>query len=432
MLCAAFLCVMLCGCDMFTVDTDQLLSPPELTGDMYPIQQALNESAGSGYTLKYPSSGDRRSAVILEDINGDNTFEAFAFYSTVSEETSNMHINVICRVSEDEWRSVAVQSIAAGGVDRVDFCDLDGDGIKEILVGWEIYGSSEKQLAVYSLSGDVLSQRMLQQYTHFLCCDLDENGLDEVFVQLLNSSESSNSASLFSIDESGVSRIAGCIMDSSVETAYEPVVSTLSSGKPAVYIDEIKGIGAITEVLCFSKGSLVNNLLDSGGSMQNSLTLRSASLRSEDINNDGIIEIPVARELPSAFNSSSEKLYYTDWCSFNGEKLTEKMVTAVNTADGYYIIIPEKWVGAIAMEKNTDKRFRTVYAYDPVTALTGDRLAYFKAIAEEEYDPEEDLTGDMTELGRHNGTVFIGRAENPENPAAVTAAELKGIFRLYN
>lgn len=65
-------CFVFSGCSLFTADTDQLLSPPELTGDMYPIQQALNKSAESGYTLKYPSSGDRRSAVILEDIDGDN------------------------------------------------------------------------------------------------------------------------------------------------------------------------------------------------------------------------------------------------------------------------------------------------------------------------------------------------------------------------
>ena len=180
---AALLCVLcaisLCGCDLLVFDTEELLAPPELTGDMRPIGEALKNSAGVGYTLKYPTSGDRRSAVILEDIDGDATFEALAFYSTSDDELINMHVNVIRRKGE-EWKSVADQSIVAAGVEMVDFCDLDGDGVLEILVGWEIYGSSEKQLAVYSLSGDVLTQRMLQQYTGFLCCDLDGDGENDV------------------------------------------------------------------------------------------------------------------------------------------------------------------------------------------------------------------------------------------------------------
>ena len=145
-----FLCVSLCSCKMFTADTAELLSPPALTGDIAPIASAISASAGGEYTLKYPSVGNYRSAVVQNDIDGDGIMEAFAFYSMTEEESTVMYVNVICS-KNGKWKSVAKQKIVAGGVDRVDFCDLDGDGISEILIGWEIYGTSEMQMAYTAL-----------------------------------------------------------------------------------------------------------------------------------------------------------------------------------------------------------------------------------------------------------------------------------------
>ena len=289
----ALICLGLCGCRLFTVDTDQLLSPPKPTGDVKPILQALSGSIEE-YTLKYPSDGDRRSAIILEDIEGDGSLEAFAFYTTDDGEQIKMNVNLI-KFKKNKWRSVATGSIVAGGVDRVEFSDIDGDGIKEILIGWEIYGGSDKQLSMYSFDGKTLSQRMLKPYTEFVCCDLDEDGTEEIFVQLLNTAESTNSAVLYSIGKDGVSQVAGCIMDGTVKTVSSAAVSVLSTGSPAIYVDEIKGAGAITEVLFLLKGELVNNLLDTETSFENNRTIRQSSLKSYDINEDGIPEIPIAR-----------------------------------------------------------------------------------------------------------------------------------------
>ena len=168
---AAVLCLALCGCDMFATNTAELLSPPELSGDIAPIAAAIAKSAGGEYTLKYPSNGNFRSAVVQNDIDGDGRLEAFAFYSMKEKEngtdTVNMYISVIS-FSGGEWVFADKQKMVAGGVERIDFCDLDGDGISEVLVGWEIYGTSEMQLAVYSFKGGKLTQRTLQKYSRFI------------------------------------------------------------------------------------------------------------------------------------------------------------------------------------------------------------------------------------------------------------------------
>lgn len=422
---------MLCGCDMFTVDTDGLLSPPEQSGDIYPIQQALKSSVGGEYTLKYPTSGDRRSAVILEDIDGDNTFEAFAFYSTVEEDVMYMNVNLIV-FKDDKWQSVASQNIVAGGVESVDFCDLDGDGKKEIIIGWVIYGDTEKQLAVYSCGFGTLSQRMLKRYTTYLCCDLDENEEYEVFVQNLDTAASVNTASLFSIDADGVSEIAGCLMDKNVKSTSKPVLGTLSSGRSAIYIDETKGAGSVTEVLLFSQGELVNPLLDTA-TAENTVTLRQANISSRDINLDGIIEIPTARELPNAKSGeSNEKFYYTVWNSFNGEVLTQKMLTVLNMTDGYYIEVPSKWEGNIAVLRDTENRSRTFYAYDSATFTVGEPVAYFAVVSEKDWDGGKIDVPNCVEVCRRDDQVFAASNCAANGALAVTQDELKNIMRLID
>ena len=227
------LALSLCGCDFITADTTELLTPPALSGDMKPIADEINKNAPGGYTLKYPSRGNYRSAIVREDIDSDGVLEAFAFYSVANGETITMNLNYI-RDDGDDWNSVAVHPIVAAGVDKVEFADLDGDGISEILVGWQIYGTSEMQLGVYSLGENTITQQMLEKYTHFISCDLDSNTLNEVMIINVSTTQE-NSAVLYSLSEEGLTAISFCSIDKTATTVNEPILATLSSGQPAVY-----------------------------------------------------------------------------------------------------------------------------------------------------------------------------------------------------
>lgn len=432
----ALLIFTLSGCNIFSFEEKDLLSPPKLSDSMQPIEKALEKSVKGKYTLQYAKSGEYRSAVILEDILGDNRFEAIAFYSTTDDEITNMHINLITNQSSDrkneKWKSVSSISIVAGGLDTVEFCDLNGDGTLEIVVGWEIFGSADRQVGVYSLSDNVLSQLLLQPYTNFKCADLNEDGKQDIFIQNLNTSAPSNIASVYSFGKSAAEQIGTCVMDSTVKTAAEPIVSTLSSGQTAIYIDEVKGAGAVTEVLFFSAGELVNPLLNNKDTLENTVTLRQSALAVTDINGDGTLEIPVAYDLPSALISASEKLYYTSWCSFNGETLASKLNAIHNTLDGYYITVPEKWLGKIAVLKDTENRIRTFYEYDEQTLTVGKPLAQIKVVKEAEFKESDYKKSDFSEIARSNSLIYLGLTLKNDSPLNITAEELKASFSLFS
>ncbi len=419
-----------CGCDFFTTDIAELLVPPALSDDLKEISYAIRDSVDKNYTLKYPQKGDYRSAIIQKDINLDGSLEAFAFYSVKDQDVETMNINAIVK-KDGKWQSVGSQAIVGSTVHRVEFCDLDNDGCSEILVGWQIYGTSEMQLAVYGFKDNLLTQRILKRYTHYVTCNLDENKTNEILIIDSDAEKGQNTASLYGMSEKGVVLNSKCFLDSKVESFGHPVVSELSSGKPAVYIDSVKGIGAITEVLFLEKNKLVNPLLDSK-TKETTATLRSASFETQDFNGDGVLEIPVQLHVPSVSKSKvAEKLYLTNWCSFNGELLTTQITSMINVIDGYYYNLPASWVGKIAILKDTDNNIREIYTYDTEEMLVGKSLLYIRAVSKKDWKNGIYDALNLIKIGETEKSVITCRISKEGKEKGVTVDNVKANYGIF-
>lgn len=420
----------LCGCDFFRTDMAELFAPPSLTGDFKYISKIIEKTAGAGYTLKYPVRGEHRSAVVQYDIDSDGKNEAFAFYSKTEGDVTTMTVQLV-RVEKGEWVDGGTQSIIASGVDMVRFCDLDNNGTAEILVGWQVYGTSEMQLAVYGYNENTFVQRLLQKYTSFITCDLNGDQKSGVLIIDLNTAEQYNTAALYSLTDEGVVQTGICELDSKLQSIGEPMVAELSNGKTAVYLDAIKGVGAVTEVLIEDKGGLINPLFDSE-TRENLKTLRSSSYPVTDINNDGILEIPVQENIPSvASDALAEKLYLTNWCSFDGEKLTVQTTTMINVLDGYYFTIPTKWRNRIAVLKDTENRIREIYLYDHEDAIIGESLICIRAFDKKSWESGKYKELKMNEIARDSETVYAYKLNDAIIELGITHADVKKAFVLY-
>ena len=420
----------LCGCDFVKTDMAELFSPPTLTGDFKYISKVIDKTAGSDYTLKYPVRGEHRSAVVQYDINGDGKNEAFAFYSKTDGEVTTMTVQLI-RDKDGEWVDGGTQTIVASGVDMVQFCDLDDNGTSEILVGWQVYGTSEMQLAVYGYSDNTFVQRLLQRYTTFITCDLNGDEKSSVLIIDINTAEQRNTAALYALTENGVIQTGICELDSKLQSIGTPIISELSNGRSAIYLDAIKGVGAVTEVLIENKGGITNPLFDFE-TRENIRTLRSSSYPVTDINGDGILEIPVQENVPSvAGDALAEKLYLTNWCSFDGENLTVQTTTMINVLDGYYFTIPSKWRNRIAILKDTENRIREIYLYDYKDALIGESLICIRAFSKKDWDSGKYKDLRMNEIARRDNTVFAYKLNDAIIEMGITHNDVAKAFVLY-
>ena len=319
----------------------------------------------------------------------------------------------------------------ASGVDMVQFCDLDDNGTSEILVGWQVYGTSEMQLAVYGYSENTFVQRLLQRYTTFITCDLNGDEKSSVLIIDINTAEQRNTAALYALAESGVIQTGICELDSKLQSIGEPIISELSNGKAAIYLDAIKGVGVVTEVLIENKGGLSNPLFDFE-TRENIRTLRSASYSVADINGDEILEIPVQENVPAvAGDVLAEKLYLTNWCSFDGENLTVQTTTMINVLDGYYFTIPTKWRNRIAILKDTENRIREIYLYDYKDAVIGESLICIRAFNKKDWENGKYKDLRMNEIARRDNLVFAYRLNDAIIDMGITHNDVEKAFVLY-
>ncbi len=422
---AIVLSVMLAGCDLVPFSNDNIISAPKLEGDMQPVQEALEKAVGGDITLKYATSGDYRSAFILKDLNDDGQNEAVAFYSTVTDATVTLHINLIdCK--DGKWKSRGDLGIVGTDIESVSFADLNGDGSLEIIVGWIIYSSVEKQLGVYSFSGGTLTQRAMEAYTDYITTDLNSDEINELTTLYLNTTEKTSSIRSLSLSDDGVEEIGATQLDGGVTSYSKPVLSSLSDGRPAVYVDAVKGTGMLTEIIWFENGGLCS--IFNTESLETSATYRSSLISSRDFNGDGVIDIPILELLPSTASLIEvDRAYVTNWHSFSGLGSSLLASTFMNYSDGYCLTIPQEWKNTIHLIRKTESRLRTFFAYDPITETQLDELFRIAVVTAADYDAGGFSGEGFVQMVRSDGMVYLVKvAEN--NSFGITADTVKSIF----
>ena len=422
---AALLCVfMLSSCTEFDSNAKSLLLAPRQE-ELYHIQKALEKSAGSDITLKYPTSGEYRSAFILKDVNNDGQEEAFAFYSKTVEDAVTMNINVISSNGE-EWQSRGNSNIVAGGIEKVVFCDLDGDSVEEIVVGWTVFGSVDKQLAVYSFDGQSIKKRAGEKYSDFICGNLTGDNKNELIVLGINATDKSATAKVFSLQTGSVSELGAVQLDGGITSFYTPVLSKLSNSRPAVYVDAVKGVGLVTEILWFEKESLMHLIRSNGA--EESETFRTTLATVKDFNADGILDVPLSEILKSTAKSEEiYKVYVTNWSNFDGSSFETIASAFMNYSDGYYLTISPQMLDKLYLARKTDSRLRIFYSFDLNTQTQGDEVFRIMAVDKSIYNEETYKSQSYENIYETDKFVYLIRVQK-DNPIGMTKEILKTNF----
>ncbi len=414
------------------ITTDELLQPPRAKGEMYEIGQTLEKNVKEKYTLKYPTAGNYRSAYILTDLTGKGKENfALAFYSLLNAENiATMHLNLMKKTGE-EWLSISDISLAAIGVEKVEIADLDADGVREITVGWNIYGGVDKKVMVYSLKGLTLTPRLQESYTDFLCADLKSNGQNDLLLLRHNTEEMSAAVQLYSFAEEGVHASESCLLDGAVTSFSEPILSKLKGDRPAVYLDALKGNGMQTEIIYYENGALQAPM--AGNPQTVSPTYRDNTVASIDIDEDGCLDIPliepaaeeIAEKIPSISN-------LTRWCTYNGKTFTVTCRAMMNYSDGYYLEIPNRWREQVVISMDLDTRQRIVYLWDAEKSAVKSELIRIRTVSESDWDKENNGITGFTEISRSEGLVYAVMFGSFTGKEAIQKEELFELFHLIS
>ena len=353
-LACVLLCLLLAGCSMpgEQVQVEELLRAPKLSGDYGDVQTALNDWLGGSAQLKYPMQGDLLSPFLLQDLDGDGRQDAAVLYTTA--QSSNVCIAILQKDDADIWHVRQNVEGLADTVESVGLAQLQPGDATQLVVGYTA-AQGDHYLAVYSYTDGVLSTILEQQYQQYLVEDITGGGNQDLI--LMSTLEDGGvQIELLTVDKEGsfqqvavmglsANRFAGC---ASVAAGVG------ADGRHYLVLDGWTGI---------SGNNLASVLLRFDEDTQQMVPadqistekLYTASLRnvpslvSQDLDGDGIVEIPTQPDEAGLLNmSQSRRMDFIVWMDYTSPH-PEKSFGLLDEETNCYIELPMEWEGNLKL-----------------------------------------------------------------------------------
>ncbi len=420
--------------------TDNLLVPPKLTAKQSEIYKALEEQVGSNINLRYPKTGEYRSAFVIKNIDDEPTNEALVFYqkNTNTTKPASLRISIL---DQQEERWVSTYEAAAEGTDvhQVDFSNFSTTDSMFIIIGYTMTSEQDNVMHIYRYREGKIVDLYSQPYSLMQLVDIDNDGYQEIVALTAVSGQvNTTSANVIKYRNGGFEIVDTVEMDAEVTSYLNVKTGFVGNNVSALYLDGMKGKNKMkTQILFYDNGKLQNNFaLDKDVDQQ--LT-RQAGILSMDIDQDGIIEIPVLELMPGYTDQTEssdtanvtadrDTQYLTHWNVFRDGRFEEKMLSYVNMNFGYLLEIPEELRGKITVKRNTETNEVVFYEYGSSLADTWKEL--FRLRVRNQKEAEEDDLGyrTITTSGQLNY-----QAKLPDFPTSTLEVDLRTIrenFRL--
>lgn len=349
---------LLSGCSQSGEDFYEL---PQLPEDYLALQKTISQVMSSlGAEYAAPSSGSNVQNIQLQDLDGDGVQEsAVVFFRVASAEEKPLKIYIFRQnQSTDDYETVWTIEGDGTAIYSVAFENLGGGENKEIIVSWQI-STGVQSMAAYSLqpSGDV-TELMRSGYTKSTVVDLDRDNEKEIILLQLDTADNNSRAELYNYDNGLMVLTSAASLSQNITEIKAVKVGSLSNLAPALFVssdcvvpsDNGEVGGRITDIVALRDGALTNLTLDETRAMSISTWRYYRDFKDAngtDIDNDGILELPIPEALP-LLDETSSQLYLLRWNQYdqNGEA-TRVCTTFHSYDDGWYLILPEDWKGEV-------------------------------------------------------------------------------------
>lgn len=424
---AIAMALILCGCEYSFFSPEAAMRAPRATGEAQRIQEALEESVGADIVLKYPRTGKVRSAFLAHDVDGDGLEEMFVFYQKRTESgITRIHL---LRQQEGQWITVQDLTPVGTSLNTVEFADLNGDGVDEILTGWGTSNSNENLLCIYQfeMEHQRLIQRAAEKCTEYFVYDFNHTGKCEVGILHLNSTL--GSALMTVLDFTNTMAIVGTVqLDGSITGYLKVQVARLDNGNAAIYIDAYRGPNTtVTEVVIYNGREFRNLYLDPVTN-NTILTQRPWVARVQDINEDGRLDIPFCVALPYDVLSGYSQQYLTRWQTYNGDSYTVVLNAWYCFDDHYYLTFDRRWETEVTVLYDEQKHEAIFCEWNLSSGTAGEELLRIQMVNTQEWEG-------MAEQGyaaitQTDSVVYAAKISDSTSKNAITARQLLDSFHL--
>jgi len=327
----------------------------------------------------------------------------------------------ILKKADGKWESSGDIEGEGTDVDKVIIADLDADGINEIVVGWNVASSKEKLISVYNYHDDGaynnrIAKRFSESYTITEIMDFVGDGSQQILIVLLNTALKTSTASLVKATAEGYKIIGKTQLDGSV-TAYTNILKgQVSENVRGVYIDGSKGTNAtVTELIYYAEEALTAPFYDEIENIT-TMTFRESTTLCRDVDNDGVIEIPMPVPLPGYEKKTlAEQVRMTNWYVYTGKGYETKLNTVNNLSDGYIYVLSPAWINRVSAKVIREERTLIFYEWvqDKGTSDFGPELLRIKTVPDTEL--ENHIKDGFARLDGKNGLNYMYKISNEDS-----------------
>ena len=412
------------GCTMRTVE--EMYALPKRSEEFNEMQSAI-DTAMYGMTYASPQSGENQQTVQMADLNGDGTDEILVFAKGASEKP----LQVLIFTQDEHGRVRTMETIGSNGLafEQVEYVDFDDKPGRELVVGIRVSDQVQRSVAVYTFQNGDAELMLMNGYSKFVTCDLDRNGRSELMVLRPGEQEAERGmAVLYHFDKGEITRSVEMPLSEPPEHIRRIMLGKLENHVPAIFVaSAVDENAVVTDVLTVKDGRLIN-LAFSGDVNTSVEILRNYYVYADDIDEDGIVEIPSIITMKSFSPwSDEEEQYLLRWYSFddNGWEY-DKLFTYHNFVGGWYLQLDSDWASRITVEQYNGEYVFCLWDESYRTATPLFTLYVFTGSSRD----EEAVRDGRFALYRAEGIAYSARLEEASAEYEITEDYLINSFRL--
>lgn len=406
---------------------EDMYAPPRRSEAFNRLQSAIDR-AMVGMEYAAPVSGENQQIVQPADLDGDGTDEYILFARTSSD--TPLQILVFRQEENGDCSLIQVIQSTGSAFEQVEYVDVDGSPGCEIVVGRQVSDQLLRTLSVYSFSTGEARQLMSAGYYKYLSCDLDENGSSELMLLRTGETEADKGyAVLYSFADGEMQRSREAELSQQGTSIKRIMVSRLHGGEPAVFVaSAVEESAILTDVLAIKNGAFTNISFssESGTSVQ---TLRNYYVYGEDLNDDGIMELPYLITMKAAMGEDAGEQHLIRWYALDidGREIN-KLYTYHNYVGGWYLDLDSGWAPRLSVVQEGSTY--TFYLWDEtyVSAQVFFSIYCFTGSSREQQAMEEG----RFPLHSSESAVFAARLEPGALEKGITNEDLINSFHLIH
>ncbi len=424
MLC--LLAVLVClftGCNMRTVD--DLYCIPKRSQSYWNLQAEIDRVM-PGMEYSAPISGDNQQTVQMADLDGDGQPEFLLYAKTNGEKP--LRIFLFSR-TDGKFSLLDTIDTVGSAFERVDYVQMDDRKGVEIVISRSVSDQVLRSVSVYTLVNGQIEQTLNAKCTGYTCSDLDGDGFTELLLLRPGDTNSlTGVAELYGMRHGIMERSNQVSMSQSAEKIKRIVAGRLQDWVSAVYVaSDVDGSAILTDIFAVIGGELRNVSLSSEtGNSAN--TLRNYYVYAEDIDDDGVQELPslIPMQLPPEATPSANQ-YLIRWYSMDSQgKQTDKLYTFHNFVGGWYMRLNDLPVENMWVIQQGNSYEFSVWDTESNTS----RLVFTVSVLTGQKREEQAAVGNRFVLYRTESTVYAADLEVASANYNISREELINSFRL--